>query len=167
MSSLDPKVALHRLAVQKDVPPVKQRKRIFRPQLLPKTEAEVDKLIAAGFIREVKYPKWISSIVPVKKKNGKLRICVDFRDLNKACPKDDFLVPLSEILIYSTMCYEIFYFKDGFSGYSQIKMALEDEELTTFQTPKGILMRTSLLWIQPMILRWSCKVQSLELERDN
>jgi hypothetical protein len=70
MPGLDPKVALHRLVVQKDVPPAKQGKRIFRPQLLPKIEAEVDKLIAAGFIREVKYPKWISSSVPVKEKMG-------------------------------------------------------------------------------------------------
>jgi hypothetical protein len=70
MPGLDPKGALHRLVVQKDVRPVKQGKRIFWPQLLPKIEAEADKLIAAGFIREVKYPKWISSIVPVKKKMG-------------------------------------------------------------------------------------------------
>src|SRR5688500_10123348 len=94
--------------------------------------------IAADFIREVKYPKWVSSIVPVQKKNGQIRICVDFRDLNKACPKDDFLIPISEILIDVTMAYEIFSFMDGFSRYNQIKMALEDEELTTFRTPKGI-----------------------------
>jgi hypothetical protein len=58
--------------------------------------------------------------------------------LNKACPKDDFPIPLSEILIDSTMGYEIFSFMDGFSGYNQIKMATEDEELTAFRTPKGI-----------------------------
>ena len=75
MPGLDPEVALHRLAVQDDVPPVKQTQRRFRPELLPKIEAEVDKLIAAGFIREVKYPKWLSNIVPVKKKNGQIRVC--------------------------------------------------------------------------------------------
>jgi len=96
------------------------------------------KLIAAWFIREVKYPKWVSSIVPVEKKNGQIRICVDFRDLNKACPKDDFPIPISEILIDATMGYEIFSFMDGFSGYNQIKMAPEDQELTAFRTPKGI-----------------------------
>jgi hypothetical protein len=58
--------------------------------------------------------------------------------LNKACPKDDFPIPLSEILIDSTMGYEILSFMDGFSDYNQIKMAPEDEELTAFRTPKGI-----------------------------
>jgi len=138
MPGLDPMVAEHKLAVRKDVTPVKQGQRRYRPELLPQIEAEVDKLIAAGFIREVKYPKWVSSIVPVKKKNGKIRVCVDFRDLNKACPKDEFPIPISEILIDATMGYEIFSFMDGFSGYNQIKMSPEDEELTAFRTPKGI-----------------------------
>jgi hypothetical protein len=70
--------------------------------------------------------------VPVQNKNGQIRICVDFRYLNKACPKVDFSIPISEILIDATMGYEIFSFMDGFSRYNQIKMALEDEELTTF-----------------------------------
>jgi hypothetical protein len=138
MPGLDPAVAVHKLAVREDVPPVKQGKRIYRPELLPQIEAEVDKLIAASFIREVKYPKWVSSIVPVKKKNGKICVCVDFRDLNKVCPKDDFPIPISEILIDATMGYEIFSFMDGYSGYNQIKMSPEDEELTAFRTPKGI-----------------------------
>ena len=138
MPGLDPMVAVHKLAVNKDTCPIKQGQRRYRPELLPKIEAEVDKLIAADFIREVKYPKWVSSIVPVQKKNGQIRICVDFRDLNKACPKDDFPIPISEILIDATMGYEIFSFMDGFSGYNQIKMAPEDEELTAFRTPKGI-----------------------------
>jgi hypothetical protein len=94
--------------------------------------------IFASFIREVKYPTWVSSIVPVKKKNGQICICVDFRDLNKACPTYDFPIPISEILIDSTIGYEIFSFMDGFSGYNQIKMEPEDEELIAIRTPKGI-----------------------------
>jgi hypothetical protein len=132
MPGLHPSIAMHRLAMQKNYPPVKQGQRKYRLELLPQIEAEVDKLIVAGFIREVKYPTWVSSIVPVKKKNGQIRICVDFRDLNKACSKDDFYIPISEILIDSTTGYEIFSFMDGFSGYNQIKMAPEDEQLTTF-----------------------------------
>jgi hypothetical protein len=124
--------------MQKNYPPLKQAQRRYCPELLPQIEAEVDKLIAASFIREVKYPTWVSSIVPVKKKNGQICICVDFRDINKACPKDDFPIPISEILIDSTMGYEIFSFMDGFSGYNQIKMQPKDEELIAFRTPKGI-----------------------------
>jgi hypothetical protein len=138
MPGLDPSIAMHRLAMQKNYPSMKQGQRRYHPELLPQIEAEVDRIIVVGFIREVKYPTWVSSIVPVKKKNGQIRICVDFRDLNKAFPKDDFPIPISEILIDSTMGYEIFSFMDGFSAYNLIKMAPEDEELTAFRTPKGI-----------------------------
>ncbi|KAL0359476.1 UNVERIFIED_CONTAM: hypothetical protein Sangu_0797000 [Sesamum angustifolium] len=87
MSGLDPKVAVHHLSVKKGARTVKQGQRRFRPELIPLIEGEVNKLIEVGFIREVKYPMWISSIVPVRKKNGQIRVCVDFRDLNNACPK--------------------------------------------------------------------------------
>ncbi|KAA0046253.1 uncharacterized protein E6C27_scaffold284G00560 [Cucumis melo var. makuwa] len=101
-------------------------------------EEEVNKLIEAGFIREVKYPTWIANIVPVRKKNGQLHVCVDFRDLNNACPKDDFPLPIMEIMIDATAGHEALSFMDGSSGYNQIRMALNDEEKTAFRTPKGI-----------------------------
>ncbi|XP_075109051.1 uncharacterized protein LOC142180854 [Nicotiana tabacum] len=138
MPGLDPKVAVHHLAVKKGARPVKQAQRSFRPELIPSIEAEVNKLIEAGFIREVKYPSWISSIVPVKKKNGQIRVCVDFKDLNNACPKDEFPLPIPELMIDSTTGYEAMSFMDGSSGYNQIRMAPKDEELTAFRTPKGI-----------------------------
>ncbi|PKU62093.1 putative mitochondrial protein [Dendrobium catenatum] len=97
--------------------------------------AETKKLIDAGFIREEKYADWIANIVPVKKKNGQIRVCIDFRDLNKACPKDDFPLPVSELLVDNTSNYDMFSFMDGSSGYNQIKMAPEDEKRTSFRTP--------------------------------
>ncbi|XP_075092300.1 uncharacterized protein LOC142172552 [Nicotiana tabacum] len=138
MHGLDPKVAVHHLAVKKGARPVKQAQRRFRPELIPSIEAEVNKLIEASFIREVKYPSWISSIVPVKKKNGQIRVCVDFKGLNNACPKDEFLLPIPELMIDATTGYEAMSFMDGSSGYNQIRMAPKDEELTVFRTPKGI-----------------------------
>ncbi|XP_057461067.1 uncharacterized protein LOC130751463 [Actinidia eriantha] len=138
MPGLDPKVAVHNLAVKRGVRPIKQAQRRFRPELIPKIETEVNKLIEADFIREVKYPTWISSIVPVKKKNGQIRICVDFRDLNNACPKDDFPLPITELMIDATTGHEALSFMDDSSSYNQIRMAPRDEELTAFRTPKGI-----------------------------
>ena len=90
------------------------------------------------FIREVKYPTWISSIVPVRKKNGQIRVCVDFRDPNNPCPKDEFPLPILELMIDATTGYEAMSFIDGSSGYNQIRMSPKDEELTAFRTPKGI-----------------------------
>nr|XP_027102928.1 uncharacterized protein LOC113724201 [Coffea arabica] len=138
MPGLDPRVAVHNLSVKRGTKPVKQTQRRFRPELIPLIENEINQLIEAGFIREVKYPTWISSIVPVRKKNGQIRVCVDFRNLNEACPKDDFPLPITELMVNATTGHEALSFLDGSSGYNQIRMAPENEELTTFRTPKGI-----------------------------
>ena len=81
--------AVHKLKVDPNVLPVKQAPRRMRIELEEKVVIETKKLIEAGFIQEEENPDWMASIVPVKK-NGQIRICVDFRDLNKACPKDEF-----------------------------------------------------------------------------
>ncbi|KAG9442525.1 hypothetical protein H6P81_018379 [Aristolochia fimbriata] len=138
MPGLDPRVAVHKLAVHPSVRPVKQSQRRFRPELVPKIEKEVDKLIAANFIREVKYPSWIANIVPVKKKTGQIWVCIDFRNLNTACPKDDFPFPITELMVDATTGHEALSFMDGSSGYNQILMDPKDEELIAFRTPKGI-----------------------------
>ena len=93
---------------------------------------EMDKLLANGSIRELKYPQWVANVVMVKRKNEKWRICVDFTDLNRACPKDSF--PLSHIdqLIDTTAGHELLSFFDAYSGYNQILMEEEDQEKTTF-----------------------------------
>ncbi|KAL0337680.1 UNVERIFIED_CONTAM: Transposon Tf2-12 polyprotein [Sesamum calycinum] len=163
MPGLDPKVAVHHLSVKKGARPVKQGQRRFRPELIPLIEGEVNKLIEVGFIREVKYPMWISSIVPVRKKNGQIRVCVDFRDLNNACPKDDFSLPIAELMIDATKDHEALSFMDGSSGYNQIRMAPTDEELTAFRTPKGLQDGTSNCnnLKSPMFLKKAVKGQFL------
>jgi Reverse transcriptase (RNA-dependent DNA polymerase) len=138
MSGLDPNVAVHYLKIDPTFKPIKQALRRMRIELEEKVVEETKKLIDAGFIREEETPEWVASIVPVKKKNGQICICVDFRDLNKACPKDDFPLPVTEIIIDHTSSYEVFSFMDGYAGYNQIKMAPEDERHTAFCTPIGI-----------------------------
>ncbi|KAG9458862.1 hypothetical protein H6P81_003370 [Aristolochia fimbriata] len=138
MHGLDPTVAIHKLAIKSGVKPIKQSQRRFRPELVPEIEKEVDKLLKVDFIREVKYPSWIANIVPVKKKNGQIRVCVDFGDLNKACPKDDFPLPITELMVDATTGHEALSFMDGSSGYNQIRMDPKDEEKTAFRTPKDI-----------------------------
>ena len=95
-------------------------------------------MIEASFIREVKYPTWIANIVPVKKKNGQIHVRVDFRDLNNVCPKDDFPLPVIDLMVDATTNHEALSFMDGSLGYNQIRMAPKDEELIAFRTPKGI-----------------------------
>jgi hypothetical protein len=80
----------------------------------------------------------VTSIVPVKKKNGQIPICADFRDLNKTCTKDDFPLPVTEIIIDHTSSYKVFSFMDGYVRYNQIKMVQEDEKYIAFGTLIGI-----------------------------
>ena len=88
-----------------------------------------------GFWRVLNYPEWLANVVLVSKKDGKVRMCVDFRDLNKASPKDDFPLPHIDILIDNTIRHVLLSFMVGFSRYNQIKMAPEDMEKTSFITP--------------------------------
>ncbi|KAL0455858.1 UNVERIFIED_CONTAM: hypothetical protein Slati_0925000 [Sesamum latifolium] len=123
MPGLDPKVAVHQLSISKGAHPVKQAQHQFRFELVPLIEAEVNKLIEVGFIREVKYPTRISSIISMRKKNGEIRVCVDFRDLNSRCPKDDFPLRIAELMINATTGHEALSFMDESSGYNQIRTA--------------------------------------------
>ena len=95
---------------------------------------EVNKLLAAGFIREVYYPNWLANVVLVKKANGKWRMCVNFTNFNKACTKDNFPLPRIDQMVDSTTGHRLLTFMDAFSRYNQIKLAEEDQEKTTFIT---------------------------------
>jgi len=77
-------------------------------------EAEVNKLIACGFIREEQHPDWVANIVPVLKKKGKIWVCIDYRDLNAACPKYEFPLPTTDVIIDNTCGFERMSFMDGF-----------------------------------------------------
>jgi hypothetical protein len=94
-------------------------------------------LLDTGFIREVVYPKWLSNVVMVRKKNGKWRMCTNFTDLNKCCPKDDFLIARIDQIVDSAAASEMMALLDCFSGYHQIWLRPEDEEKTSFITPFG------------------------------
>ena len=83
---------------------------------------EVDKFLKADFIREANYPDWIANMVLVKKTNGNWRVCIDFMDFNKACPKDSFPLLRIDQLLDATIRHELLSFMDAYSGYNQIEM---------------------------------------------
>ena len=95
---------------------------MFAPKRDNAIKDEVQKLMAAKFIREVYYPDWLANIVIVKKANGKWRMCVDFIDLNKACPKDSCPLLRIDQLVDSTVSHKLLSFIDAFSSYNQIRM---------------------------------------------
>src|SRR5574338_128227 len=108
------------------------------PERSASLREEVDKLKANGFIRDALYPEWVSNPVLVKKANGKWRTYVDYSDLNKACPKDSFLLPRIDHLVDSTAGHELLSFMDAYSGYNQIPMHAPDQDHTSFITDRGL-----------------------------
>jgi len=101
MPGIDPDFLYHHLAMDNQVRPVRQRRRKFNEERRQAIRDETQKLLAAGHIREVQYPEWLANVVLVKKSNGKWRMCVDFTDLNKACPKDSYPLPSIDALVDS------------------------------------------------------------------
>ena len=97
---------------------VKQKLRIMRIEWLLKIKEEVTKQLKVGFIKLVHQAEWITNVMPIPKKDGKVRMCVDFRDLNKACPKDDFPLPHIDVLVDNMIGNALMSFMDGFSGYN-------------------------------------------------
>jgi hypothetical protein len=142
MPGIDPSVIEHQLNVDRNCRPVKQRRRTFAPERNQAIADEVRKLLEAGFIREVDYPELLANVVLVKKANGKWRMCLDFTDLNKACPKDCFPLPRIDQLVDSTAGHEVLSFMDTFSGYNQIRMAESDQERSSFTTDQGLYCYT-------------------------
>ncbi|RVW53020.1 Retrovirus-related Pol polyprotein from transposon 17.6 [Vitis vinifera] len=137
MPGLDPSIVQHRLPLLPHARPVKQKLRRLHPRWSLQVKEEIQKQLSVGFLSVVEYPEWLANVVPVPKKDSKVRVCVDFRDLNKASPKDDFPLPHIDMLVDSTAGHSMLSFMDGFSGYSQILMAPEDMEKTSFITEWG------------------------------
>jgi len=138
MPGIDPSVIVHKLNVDPNYRPVKQRRRAFAAERNLAVAEEVEKLLKAGFIREVDYPEWLANVVLVKKSNVKWRMCVDFTDLNKACPKDSFPLPRIDLLVDLMAGHELLSFMDAFSGYNQIHMEEADQEKNAFITDRGL-----------------------------
>ena len=122
MSGIDPSVITHRLNVYPSSKPVHQKKRVFVPERDNAIKEEVQKLTTTEFIREVYYLDWLANVVMVKKANDNWRICVDFADLNKACPNDSYSLPRIDQLVDLTAGHQLLNFMDTFLGYNQIKL---------------------------------------------
>ena len=85
----------------------------------------------------MEYPEWLANVVLVKKENEKWRLCIDFTDVNRACPKDSFPLTRIDLIVDATAGHELLSFMDAFSGYNKINMDPDDQEKTSFVTGQG------------------------------
>ena len=136
-SRVDLSFICHYLNVNPSITPKKQPPRRPLKEHADTVRDEVMKLKRARAIKEVFYLEWLANTIVVKKKSGKWQVCVDFTDLNKACPKDPFPMPRIDQLVDATAGHPRMSFLDAFQGYHQISLAVDDQEKTTFVTPIG------------------------------
>jgi hypothetical protein len=128
----------HQLLIKAGFIPYKQGAQNFKLEIVGRVE-EVDRLLQAGFIHPCRYADWVSNIIPVEKKNrGKIQICVDFINLNQATPKDEYLMPVADLLVNSVSGNKVISFLDGNVGSNRIFMTKEDVSKTVFCCPRFV-----------------------------
>jgi hypothetical protein len=103
-------------------------------------EKEVKKLFEAKIIVSLRFSRWVANLVPVRKKSGEIRLCVDFRNLNKVSLKDHYPLPKMDHILQKVVGSQRMSMLDGFSGYNQIMVHPDDQEKMTFTTPWGTFM---------------------------
>jgi hypothetical protein len=137
MPGVPRELAEHSLHVQPDAKPVKQPMRRFVEEKRKVIGEEITRLLAASFIMEVFYPDWLANLVLVLKKNNNWRMCIDYTSLNKACPRDPFMLLRIDQVIDSTAGYDLLSFLEAYSGFHQIPLYKLDQIKTLFITPYG------------------------------
>ena len=135
MPSIATDLVVHNLGLKDDAKLVKQKLRKIKSTIALMVKEKLQKLLDAKFIQPIDYSEWISNMVLEKKPNGKIYICTNFRDLNKACPKDDFPLPNIYNLVDAMVGHEMLSLMDGIFGYNQINFAPKDQHKTMFITP--------------------------------
>ena len=135
LKGIPPEIVQHTIPLIPGALPIRQKERRMNPRLQLVVKAELEKLLEAGFIKPVEITDWVSPMVLVKKKNGKLRVCIDYRRLNKATQKDHFPLPFVNQILDEVAGHELYTFLDGYSGYNQVSIHPNDYHKTAFTTP--------------------------------
>jgi hypothetical protein len=137
MLGIDPAIVVHEIKTYPRAKPVQQCLRPVHPRKVAAIKLEVEKLLKAGFIYPVALTEWVSNPVPIDNKGGSIHVCVYYRDITKACPKDNFPTPFVDQIVDDCAGSEIFSLIDGFSGYNQINITPKDQHKTAFICPWG------------------------------
>ena len=136
----DTSVIRHTIPLKENEKPFKQKLRRVNPLLLPLIEKEISKLFDAKIIFCPRHSRWLANIVPVRKKNGEIRLCIEFRNLNRVSLKDNYPLPKMDHILQKVVGAHRISTLDGFLGYNQILVHPDDKENTTFTTPWGMFM---------------------------
>jgi hypothetical protein len=121
MPDLSQELVEHRLPIKSSFRPYKQPTQRFNLIIHDRVKEDVERLLDAGFIQPCRYVEWVSNIIPMEKKNtSKIRVYIDFHNLNKVTPKDEYHMPIADMLINNASRHRVISFLDGNAGYNQI-----------------------------------------------
>jgi hypothetical protein len=137
MPGIDPRIVEHEIRTYLDAKPIRQHFRVVNPRKAPIIKEEIEKLLDASFIYPDPLTEWVSNPVPMNKKKGTIRVCMEFRDHNKACPKDNFPMSFIDHILDKFVGSNIFSFMERFLGYNQIQIKPKHQHKTTFICPWG------------------------------
>ena len=137
MPILDPEFARHQLTIDPDARVIVQHMSRPSPEIAEAAEKTIKDLLEANFISKAQYTTWLSNVVLIKKSNGKWRMCDDYTNLNRAFPKDSYLLPIIDRLVDNSSRFKLLSFMDAYSGYNQIPMVMTNIKYTAYMTESG------------------------------
>jgi hypothetical protein len=146
MKGIEGELGEMKIPLRAEERPIRHRPYRLNPIYNQKVKAEIDKMLEAGIIEPVEESEWVNLMVVQEKKQGGLRICVDLRKMNDACLHDPFPNPFTDEVLENVGGQEAYSFTDGFSGYHQIEITLEDIYKTNFSTEWGSYQYTVKLF---------------------
>ncbi|MCO5548431.1 hypothetical protein L7F22_001887 [Adiantum nelumboides] len=138
LKGVDLEISQHTISLKTDAKPSRQRPYTYNDTFAKRIKEEIDKLMEAEFIYEIKHMNWVSPIVVVPKKNGKLRVCVNLKKVNLATVKDNYPLPITDHVLERVAGKQTYSFLDGLLGYNQLAIALEDQHRMAFSIEWGI-----------------------------
>jgi hypothetical protein len=140
LKTYDTTIIEHNIPLKEEAKPFRHKLRQINPMLLPIMEREVKKMLDAQIIVPLRYFEWVGILVPVRKKSGEIKLCVDFKNLNRSSKKDNYQLPNMEHMLQRVTGASRISMIDGFSSYNQISVLPKDIKKTAFTTPWGTFM---------------------------
>ncbi len=137
LKTYDTNIIQHTIPIKPNQKPFSQKLRRLNPKLLPSVEKEINRLYKSGIIVPIRFSDWISNLVPVRKKTGEIRLCIDFRNLNKVSLKDNYPLPKMDHILQRVVGASRMSLLNGYSGYNQVYVHEDDRDKTAFTTPWG------------------------------
>ena len=144
LKSYDTSIIQHKTPLKENQKPFKHKLRRIKPVLLPLVEKEIKNMYDAGIIVSLRYSEWVSNLVSVRKKTSEIRLCIDFRNLNRDCLKDNYPLPKMDHILQKVVGSKRISLLDGFSSYNQVLVYPTDQHKIAFTTPWGTFMYVTL-----------------------